>query len=44
MLQTGWTPLHMAAISGHGDIMDALITAGAEVDATNNVSCSSNEV
>ena len=44
MLQAGWTPLHEAASSGHGDIMDALITAGAKVDVTNNVSCSNNKV
>ena len=44
MLQVGSTPLHRAASRGHDDIMDALITAGAEVDATNNVSCSNNKV
>ena len=46
MLQIGSTPLHKAASMGHGDIMDALITAGAKVDATNNVpvSCSNNKV
>ena len=44
MLQAGYTPLHHAAGRGHGDIMDALITAGAKVDSTNNVSCSNNEV
>ena len=44
MLQVGSTPLYRAAISGHGDIIDALITAGAKVDATNIVSCSNNKV
>ena len=44
MLQAGWTPLHHATSRGHDDIMDALLTAGAKVDATNDVSCSNNEV
>ena len=44
MLQAGATPLHRAAGRDHGDIMDALITAGAKVDATSNVSCSNNKV
>ena len=44
VLQCGWTPLHKAALYGHGDIVDALITAGAKVDATSDVSCSSNKV
>ena len=44
MVQGGETPLHKAAYRDHGDIMDVLITAGAKVDATNNVSCSNNKV
>ena len=44
VLQYGETPLYKAASRGHGDIMDALLTAGAKVDTTNNVSCSNNKV
>lgn len=29
----GWTPLHVAAISGHGDCVLALLEAGADIDA-----------
>ena len=44
MLQGGFTPLHVAASSGHGDMMDTLINAGATVDATSDVSCGNNKV
>ena len=44
MVQGGFTPLHKAASRDHGDIVNALITAGAKVDATSNVSCSNNKV
>ena len=44
VLQAGVTPLHRAAGRCHGDFMDALITAGAKVDATSDVSCNNNKV
>ena len=31
----GWTPLHLAAYSGHKEIVDILIKRGAEVNVKN---------
>ena len=36
--QNELTPLHMAADCGHVEVAKALMAAGANVDATNNVS------
>ena len=36
-LQNGWTPLHFAAQSGHILVVEALIAAGADVNAFNEV-------
>ena len=44
VLQYGKTPLHEAASRGYVDILETLVTAGATVDATSNVSCSNNKV
>ena len=33
--EDGWTPLHWAAYNGHTDVVKALITAEADVDAKN---------
>ncbi|XP_058824027.1 uncharacterized protein LOC131684839 [Topomyia yanbarensis] len=34
--KNGWTPLHFAARAGHIEIVNALLTKGANVDATRN--------
>ena len=36
-MQDGSTPLHMAANNGHTAILEALVTAGAEVNVTDKV-------
>ena len=36
--QVGWTPLHMAADSGNLEVARALVQAGADITAKNNVS------
>ena len=37
-LQDGYTPLHCASYNGHVDALQALLEAGANPEATNNVS------
>ena len=32
----GWTPLHSAVSAGHTDIVQALISGGADVNAANS--------
>jgi len=32
----GWTPLFIAAVEGYGEIVDALVEAGAEIDKCDN--------
>ena len=32
----GWTPLFIAAVEGYGEIVDALVDAGAEIDKCDN--------
>ena len=32
----GWAPLHSAAFSGYGDLIEALLKHGADVNITNN--------
>ena len=36
---TRWTPLHRAAEKGHTAVVEALIAAGANIDAEDNVRC-----
>ena len=38
--QNGWTPLHFAAQNGHILVVEALITAGADVRVISEVNCS----
>jgi ankyrin repeat protein len=35
--QRGKTPLHHAAMKGHGDVIELLVNAGADVDREDKV-------
>jgi ankyrin repeat protein len=37
--QRGWTLLHLACIGGHVEVATLLLTAGAQVDVRDRVSC-----
>ena len=37
VLQDGWSPLHIASLNGHHDIVRALIEAGASISQANKV-------
>lgn len=36
-MQGGWTPLHLAAQSGHAAVMKMLLERGAAIDKTHQV-------
>lgn len=34
---TGWTPLHLATYFGHKDVMELLLSRGADINALNEM-------
>lgn len=34
---TGWTPLHLATYFGHKDVMELLLSRGADINAINEM-------